>query len=75
MEELPAGLGGLAVKLQAWNQTYETVRPHQALGISRQRRSIGSGNGYTPKERRHCPLSPDPVHSIDLVQKQRDYLQ
>ena len=32
VEVLPADLRGLAVQLAAWNQTYETVRPHQALG-------------------------------------------
>lgn len=32
VEDLPAELRGLDTKLQAWNQIYETVRPHQALG-------------------------------------------
>ena len=32
VEELPADLGGLEQALLAWNHTYETVRPHQALG-------------------------------------------
>lgn len=32
VEELPADLGGLEAALQAWNQLYERVRPHQALG-------------------------------------------
>ena len=32
VEELPADLGGLEQALVAWNRTYETVRPHQALG-------------------------------------------
>ena len=32
VEELPADLGGLEAALLAWNQVYETVRPHQALG-------------------------------------------
>jgi transposase InsO family protein len=32
VEDLPADLRGLELKLQAWNHTYETVRPHQALG-------------------------------------------
>jgi transposase InsO family protein len=32
VEDLPADLRGLDRKLQAWNHTYETVRPHQALG-------------------------------------------
>jgi transposase InsO family protein len=32
VEDLPADLRGLAHKLAAWNKTYETVRPHQALG-------------------------------------------
>ncbi len=32
VEELPAELGRLEAALQAWNQVYETVRPHQALG-------------------------------------------
>lgn len=32
VEELPADLGGLEPALQAWNQLYERVRPHQALG-------------------------------------------
>ena len=32
VEELPADLGGLEHALLAWNQVYETVRPHQALG-------------------------------------------
>ena len=31
-EELPADLGGLEQALLAWNRTYETVCPHQALG-------------------------------------------
>lgn len=32
VEELPAELGRLEAALQVWNQVYETVRPHQALG-------------------------------------------
>lgn len=32
VEELPADLGGLEAALLHWNQVYETVRPHQALG-------------------------------------------
>lgn len=32
VEELPADLGGLEAALVAWNQVYERVRPHQALG-------------------------------------------
>ena len=32
VEDLPADLGGLQQSLLAWNRTYETVRPHQALG-------------------------------------------
>lgn len=32
VEDLPTDLPGLAHKLAVWNQTYETVRPHQALG-------------------------------------------
>jgi transposase InsO family protein len=32
VEELPADLGGLEAALLGWNQVYETVRPHQALG-------------------------------------------
>jgi transposase InsO family protein len=32
VEDLPADLGGLQQALLAWNRTYETVRPHQALG-------------------------------------------
>ncbi|MFH1141255.1 MAG: integrase core domain-containing protein [Chloroflexota bacterium] len=32
MQDLPADLGGLEATLLAWNQVYETVRPHQALG-------------------------------------------
>lgn len=32
VEELPADLGGLEAALLAWNQVYERVRPHQALG-------------------------------------------
>jgi transposase InsO family protein len=32
VEELPADLGGLEAALLAWNQVYETIRPHQALG-------------------------------------------
>ena len=32
VEELPADLGGLEAALLRWNQVYETVRPHQALG-------------------------------------------
>ena len=32
VENLPADLGGLEQALLAWNHTYETVRPHQALG-------------------------------------------
>jgi len=32
VEELPAELGGLETALLRWNQVYETVRPHQALG-------------------------------------------
>ena len=32
VEELPADLGGLEAALVAWNQVYEQVRPHQALG-------------------------------------------
>ena len=32
VEDLPADLGGLEQALLAWNRTYETVRPHQALG-------------------------------------------
>lgn len=32
VQELPADLGGLEVALLAWNQVYEQVRPHQALG-------------------------------------------
>ena len=32
MEDLPVNLGGLEEALLAWNRTYETVRPHQALG-------------------------------------------
>ena len=39
-EELPADLGGLALSLPKgqeaallhWNQVYDTIRPHQALG-------------------------------------------
>ena len=31
-EDLPANLGGLKSALIAWNQVYERVRPHQALG-------------------------------------------
>ena len=30
--ELPANLGGLEHALLTWNQVYETIRPHQALG-------------------------------------------
>ena len=32
VEELPADLGGRQAALLAWNQRYETWRPHQALG-------------------------------------------
>ncbi len=32
VEELPGDLAGLEAALLAWNQVYETVRPHQALG-------------------------------------------
>jgi transposase InsO family protein len=32
VEELPADIGGLEAALVAWNQIYEQVRPHQALG-------------------------------------------
>ena len=32
VEELPADMGGLEAALLAWNQVYEQVRPHQALG-------------------------------------------
>ena len=32
VEELPADLGRLEAALLAWNQVYEQVRPHQALG-------------------------------------------
>jgi len=32
VEALPADLGGLEAALLRWNQVYETVRPHQALG-------------------------------------------
>jgi putative transposase len=32
VEELPAQFGGLEAALLRWNQVYETVRPHQALG-------------------------------------------
>lgn len=32
VEELPADLDGLQAALLAWNQVYERVRPHQALG-------------------------------------------
>ena len=32
VEELPAEWGRLETALRAWNQVYETVRPHQALG-------------------------------------------
>ena len=32
VEELPADLGGLETALLTWNQVYESVRPHQALG-------------------------------------------
>ena len=32
VEELPADLDGLEAALLAWNQVYETIRPHQALG-------------------------------------------
>ncbi len=32
VEELPADLGGLEAALLSWNQVYEQVRPHQALG-------------------------------------------
>jgi putative transposase len=32
MEELPADICGLEAALIAWNQVYERVRPHQALG-------------------------------------------
>jgi transposase InsO family protein len=32
VEELPADLGGLEAALLRWEQLYETVRPHQALG-------------------------------------------
>jgi len=32
IEELPADLGGQEAALLRWNQVYETVRPHQALG-------------------------------------------
>lgn len=32
VEELPDDLGGTEQALLAWNHTYETVRPHQALG-------------------------------------------
>ena len=32
VEDLPADLSGLEQALLRWNHTYETVRPHQALG-------------------------------------------
>ena len=32
VEELPADLDGLLQALLSWNQTYERIRPHQALG-------------------------------------------
>ncbi|NIN68664.1 MAG: DDE-type integrase/transposase/recombinase [Anaerolineae bacterium] len=32
VQELPTDLGGLETALIAWNQVYENVRPHQALG-------------------------------------------
>lgn len=32
VEELPADLGGQQAALLAWNQLYERIRPHQALG-------------------------------------------
>ena len=32
VEELPADPGGLEAALLSWNQVYEQVRPHQALG-------------------------------------------
>ena len=31
-EELPADLGGQEAALLHWNQVYDTIRPHQALG-------------------------------------------
>ena len=32
VEELPADLGGQEAALLRWNDIYQTVRPHQALG-------------------------------------------
>ena len=32
VEELPADPGGQEAALLQWNQVYETIRPHQALG-------------------------------------------
>ena len=32
VEELPANLDGQEAAPEGWNQVYETVRPHQALG-------------------------------------------
>ena len=56
----------------AWNRTYETVRPHQALGYlsaARQARpqtsSITNGSILMPHERRSCPICPDPIQGID----------
>ena len=56
---------------RAWNRTYETVRPHQALGYlsaARQERprtsSITTGSIPIPREKKPCPICPDPIQTL-----------
>ena len=60
--DLPADIGGLEQALIAWNHTYETVLPHQALGYQTPDQFYRRWLATTPMERRGCPKCPDPIH-------------
>ena len=52
--------------LLAWNRTYETVCSHQTWVARLQSSSITTGSILIQQEGRSCPISPDPVHRIDM---------
>ena len=59
-----ADLGGLEQALLAWNRAYEAAPPIKPWATIPQTSSITTGSILMQRERRSCPISPDPVHSI-----------
>lgn len=63
VEDLPADLRGREQKPQAWNHTYETVRPHQALDYLTP--DAFYQRWQQTQRRRRCPIPHDPVLGHD----------